>query len=102
MTPFDWAALLAGLGVGTLTSAAFFVGLGLGMRTTLRHARRPAWSFGLLLLSAAVRMSALLGIGWLVAFYGGPWALLGFAVAFLIVRFAATTIARIGIKGGTP
>ncbi len=102
MILFDWTALLAGLGIGTLTSAAFFAGLGLGLRVTLRSARRPGWSFGVLMLSAAVRMSALLGIGWLVAVEGGPWALAGFALAFLVVRFTATTIARVSIKGRTP
>lgn len=92
MMSVDWTAVLVGLGVGTLTSAAFFAGLALGMRFALA---RPN-AGGVLVLSAAARIAALLGIVWVVADQGGPWALAGFGVAFLVVRIAATSLAQFG------
>ncbi len=91
MMPFDWSNLLLGLAVGAGMSAVFFAGLGLGMRWALRSAKPVS----LLFLSAALRISALLGVGWLVVKQGGPWSLLGYAGAFLIVRFVVTTVARV-------
>lgn len=99
MMPFDWSDLLLGLVIGAGMSAIFFAGLGLGMRWALRSAKPVS----VLFLSAALRMSALLGVGWLVVEQGGPWSLLGYAGAFLIVRFVATTVARVApAAGGAP
>jgi len=92
MTPFDWTAALLGLMIGTAISAAFFAGLNAGMRLALRS-QKPV---SLLMASAAIRIAALLGVGWLVSVQGGVWALSGYAAAFLIVRFIAMTIARVG------
>jgi hypothetical protein len=92
MMSFDWNAVVLGLAIGTVMSALFFAGLGVGMRLALRSAKPVA----VLGLSAAFRIFALLGIGWGVVGQGGPWSLLGYAAAFIIVRFITTTIASVG------
>jgi len=91
MIPFDWAALMLGLAIGAATSVVFFAGLRLGVRMAMRSSK----PVGLLVLSSIVRIAALLGIGWLIAEQGGPWPLLGYAAAFVFVRFIAITIARV-------
>lgn len=92
MIPVDWTAMMLGLGVGLVMGAVYFAGLALGIRLALRR-KRPV---GLLSLSAALRIAALLSVGWVVARQGGPWAAPGYAIAFLVVRFVATTLARAG------
>lgn len=94
MMSIDWAPFVLGLTFGTAASVVFFAGLGMGMRIALRSAKPAA----LLMLSAAVRISALLGVGWLVVEQGGPWSLLGFAAAFLTARFVVTTVAGVGVR----
>lgn len=94
--PFDWGAVILGLATGAVTSAVFFAGLGLGMRLALRAAKPVA----VLVMSAALRISALLGIGWLVVGQGGPWSLLGYAAAFIAVRFFTTTVASVRPPSG--
>jgi len=96
MMSFDWSAVVLGLAIGTAMSTFFFAGLGIGMRLALRSAKPVA----VLVLSAALRILALLGIGWVVVGQGGPWSLLGYAAAFLIVRFITTTIASVGTSAG--
>lgn len=93
---FDWSALVMGLVVGAATSAMFFAGLGLGMRLALMSGKPVA----MLVLSGILRISALLGIGWLVVGQGGPWSLLGYAAAFFIVRFITTTVASVSTPAG--
>lgn len=92
MIPFDWMTLLAGLAGGTVISALFFAGLGLGMRIALRRAQ----PLPVLVLSAALRMVLLLAAGWLMAVQAGPWAVAGFALAFLATRLIVTTTLRGG------
>jgi hypothetical protein len=92
MIAFDWTSVGFGLEIGALISALYFGGLGVGMRIALRSGS----PIRALLASAALRMSALIGIGWLVVEQGGPWSLLGYAAAFLIVRFVVTAFARPG------
>ncbi len=96
MMSFDWSAVVLGLAIGTATGVVFFAGLGLGMRMALRAAKPVA----VLVLSAALRISALLGIGWFVVGQGGPWSLLGYAAAFIIVRFITTTVASVSTRSG--
>lgn len=88
MIDVGWAALLLGLTIGTMASALFFAGLAFGMRIALNTGRPVA----ALILSAALRIAMLLAAGWFVA-QSGAWALGGFALSFLLVRFIATTLA---------
>lgn len=82
MIVIDWSAVTLGLGIGAVASLLFFAGLSWGMRTALRMDNPvPA-----LALSAALRIGALLAVGWGVAALSGPFALFGFALAFLTVR----------------
>lgn len=90
MIAFDWTAVMLGLAVGIVMSTVFFAGLAVGMR----HALRRASPVKLLTLSAALRITALLGVGWVVAGQGGPWAAVGYAVAFVVARLVVTTFAR--------
>jgi len=93
MIDIDGFALLLGLIVGASVSALFFAGLAYGMRIAF-GTDRPA---AVLLLSSGMRIALLLAAGWFVA-KTGAWALGGFAVSFLLVRFIATTFARIRPK----
>lgn len=97
MSFVDWQAVILGGGVGSVMGALYFVGLAVGMRWALRS-EVPV---KLLSLSAALRISALLGIGWLVVGQGGPWAGLGYGLTFLAVRFISTAIARLGTPAGS-
>jgi hypothetical protein len=96
MNGVDWTALLIGAGAGIGMSAVYFAGLAIGMQRALRTDR----PMRLLALSGAVRIAALLAAGWFVAAQLGPWALAGYAIAFSVVRFIATSIARAGISAG--
>lgn len=96
MIAMDWIALSLGAGAGTLMSLVFFGGLALGMQQALRTDRMV----GLLVLSAAVRIAAFLGVGWLVVTQAGPWAFAGYGIAFLLCRRIATALARIPVPGG--
>lgn len=96
MMSFDWGAVVVGLIFGTATSAVFFAGLGLGMRMALRSAKPVA----VLMMSSTLRISGLLGIGWLAVGQGGPWSLLGYAAAFTAVRFVTTTVASVRAPSG--
>ena len=84
MIGIDWGLFGIGVGAGLVAGALFFAGLALGMRLAPRV---------VLLSSSALRILVLLGLGWLVAAQGAV-TLVGFAVAFLVARFAATAIAR--------
>ena len=99
MIQIDWNFVVLGLVLGTAAGALFFAGLGLGLRLALRSGQPVR----VLMLSATLRIAALLGIGWLVVSQGGPWALAGFALSFLVVRTIATMVARAGTPtGGAP
>ncbi len=97
MSAVDWPSVVFGGAVGAVMGALFFVGLAVGMRWALRS-ETPV---KLLSLSAALRIAALLGIGWLVVGQGGPWAAIGYALAFFVVRLIATTFARVGVPAGS-
>lgn len=98
MMAFHWTVLGFGAVVGILACGAFFGGLALGMRQALRMAR----PLPVLMASAALRIAALLGLVWWVAGQG-PWALAGFALAFVVMRFFILTVARIpASKGAAP
>ncbi|AKH98776.1 N-ATPase, AtpR subunit [Hoeflea sp. IMCC20628] len=90
MIDIDWTAAMVGFGIGTVMGIVFFVGLAVGIQRALRTKNH----IGILALSAAIRLAAFLGIGWVVVSQAGPWAGLGYGIAFLIVRLVATTLAR--------
>lgn len=93
MIVVDWTSMGLGVLIGFATSAVFFAGLGFGMRLALQTARPVV----LLVLSAVLRIAALLGIGWAIATFGGPFAIAGFVLAFFVTRTIATAIARMGV-----
>ncbi|THH36911.1 ATP synthase subunit AtpR [Aliishimia ponticola] len=98
MIALDWAAFGIGGAAGIAMSVVFFAGLALGMRRALQggHAVRT------LAISAALRISALLGAGWLVATHVGPWGFAGYGLAFFLCRHIATVIARAPQPEGSP
>lgn len=92
MIPFEWSQILIGMGVGAAASALYFAGLAYGLRIALRTAS----PIRILSISATLRMAMLLCAGWIVTTQCGPWAFVGYGAAFFVVRFIATTVARIG------
>ena len=90
MIVVDWGAVAFGITIGTGMSAVFFAGLGFGMRLALRTAR----PVNILVLSAFVRIAALLGAVWGIAQFAGPFALIGFTITFFVTRTIVMTIAR--------
>lgn len=88
----DWHAVIIGFGTGVTVSILYFLGLALSVRLALRLTR----PLSLLLPSAALRIGLLLLAGWLVT-DGGTlgWAFAGYVLAFFIVRFSATLMARL-------
>ena len=89
MIAIDWAMLGLGALTGAIAAALLLAGLALGMRLALGSSHPTP----VLLLSSALRIAALLGVGWLVALQGVT-ALAGFALAFLLVRFGILAFAR--------
>lgn len=94
MITIDWTLLAIGLGAGAVAAALFFAGLGLGMRLALRTAHPLA----VLLPSAALRIALLLAAGWWVATLGAV-ALLGYALAFFVVRLVLVAVLRPAQEG---
>ena len=96
MIDVDWSAFLLGLAIGASVSAVFFAGLAFGIRIAFGATRPTA----VLLLSAGLRIALFLAVGWLVAQIGA-WALAGYALSFLVVRFVIIAFARVRpAKGG--
>ncbi|EPX78228.1 F0F1 ATP synthase subunit A [Litoreibacter arenae] len=89
MIAIDWTLFGFGALAGTFAAALFFAGLAFGMRLALRTARPTS----VLLLSAALRIAALLGLVWWMTTQGLA-ALAGFALAFLVTRFVVLAFAR--------
>ncbi len=85
----DWTAFALGLLAGTVAGAIYFAGLAWGVRRALSGGR----SVAILLPSAAIRIALLLGAGWWTASLGAP-ALVGFALAFLVLRALVVAAAR--------
>lgn len=91
MIAIDSAALVLGLCVGALLSGLFFASLAFSVRVALRSSRPAA----VLLLSSVCRISVLLTAGYyLVVTRGSTWCLVGFVVAFFVVRLLATSWAH--------
>ncbi len=85
----DWTAFALGMLIGSTVGAAYFAGLAWGVRLALRGARPMA----VLLPSAAIRIALLLAAGWGAAQLGVA-ALIGFALAFLALRFFLVAAVR--------
>lgn len=87
----DWPDALMGFGAGVAVSVLYFAGLAVSVRVALRTSRPAAVLFP----SAVLRIGLLLAVGWLVT-DGATlvWAFAGYGVAFLLVRFLATLLAR--------
>jgi len=94
MMPFEWTQVLFGVIVGIGMSTVYFVGLAYSVRIALRSGR----SMLILTISATLRIAMLLGIGWLVTSYLGPWAIYGYGGSFFIARFVATAVANTGAR----
>lgn len=87
----DWPAVITGVGAGIAVSILYFLGLALSVRLALRRSRPVA----VLLPSAVVRIALLLAVGWWVTEEGTRGgAFVGYALAFFLVRFIATLMAR--------
>ncbi len=87
----DWSDALMGFGVGVVVSVVYFAGLAVSVRWALGSCRPSA----MLLPSALVRIGLLLAVGWLVTDGATlAWAFAGYGVAFFLVRFLATLLAR--------
>lgn len=88
----DWSGALMGFGVGVVVSVVYFAGLALSVRAALASSRPAA----VLLPSAVLRIGVLLAVGWLVTDGATlAWAFAGYGVAFFLVRFMATLLARL-------
>lgn len=97
MSSVDWPTMAVGGSVGVVAAGLFFVGLALGIRWAL-HCDMPARA---LAFSAALRISALLGVGWIVVGQGGPWAGIGYALAFIATRQVAKMLIYLNAPIGT-
>ena len=90
--------MIAGVLTGAVTGIAYFVGLAL----TIKRALGSSPVFTLLIVSALIRISVLLFIGWLVANSFGLWAVLCYAATFIVVRQIAVRATRNRISVGVP
>jgi len=90
--------MIAGALTGAITGIAYFAGLAL----TIKRALSSAPVFAFLMVSALVRISVLLFIGWLVANSFGPWAVLCYTATFVVVRQIAVKTTRNRISAGVP
>lgn len=87
----DWLALVAGMGAGLIVSGLFFIGLAWSVKQVVT-ATRPG---RILLLSFISRMTLLLGAGSLIAANSTSlWPLIGYVLAFFMVRLLALRRAR--------
>lgn len=91
MSTLDWPALLLGMLLGLAISSLFFWGLNVGIRRALGAQH----SAGTLLVSFLLRMALLLGIGFaLAALSASLWPLMGYVLAFFVVRWQVIRRAR--------
>ncbi|MHA1547084.1 MAG: N-ATPase subunit AtpR [Alphaproteobacteria bacterium] len=88
MELFDFAI---GAVLGIAASGIFFAALALSVRLAARSAKPGAVILG----SAVLRITLLLAAGWGAADFG-LWSGIGFAVAFVLVRYVAISLARSG------
>lgn len=89
MIELNWMLLGLGIAGGAVAAGIFLAGLAAGIRFALKGGR-PA---PVLAISAALRIVALLALGWWVASLGVS-ALVGFALGFLIMRLVVVSVVR--------
>lgn len=98
MIAIDWLALLLGFLLGLAVSSVFFIGLAWGMRVALASNSPNSKLF----LSFILRLGLLLGIGFLLASLTATlWPVVGYALAYFVVRFIALRRARLEILNAT-
>lgn len=88
MELFDFAI---GTVFGIAASGVFFAALALSVRIVARSAKPGVVILG----SAVLRIAILLAAGWGAADFG-LWSGIGFAVAFVLVKHVAISLARSG------
>ena len=98
LVDFNGSFMVAGAVTGAITGIAYFVGLAL----TIKRALSSSPVFAYLILSALIRIGALLFIGWLVASSFGLGATLCYAASFIVVRQIAVISTRHRISAGVP
>lgn len=87
----DWESVLLGVSFGVPVSILFFAGLAWSVRRALQYTHPST----LLLLSFVCRMAMLLGIGfWLTTDGDNTWPLVGYALAFFLVRLIVVLWAK--------
>lgn len=92
MIDINTSAIVLGAAVGLPMAVLFFWGLNWGMRKALASSSPGS----LLMLSFFVRMALLLGVGLvLTRLTESLWALVGYMLAFLLVRIVTVARARI-------
>lgn len=97
MIVLDWTLLVPGLLAGAAAAGLFLAGLAAGIRLALRRARPSP----VLFLSAALRIAAVLGLGWWIAGLGAQ-ALAGFALGFVLMRTLVLAVVRPAGARGAP
>jgi hypothetical protein len=90
MVYFDWTGLGIGAVAGLVMGGVFFAGLALGVLWSVGSDKALA----ILTLSAALRITAGMGAGWLVLTQLGPWAFAGYGAGFFLSRRMAVAVAR--------
>ena len=93
MIAIEWPAVLLGFSLGVPVNVVFFAGLA----WSIQAARRSARPGMLLLLGSLCRIAILMVVGfWVIATQGAGWCLVGYALAFFLVRLAAVSWVRAG------
>jgi F1F0 ATPase subunit 2 len=87
----DWESVLLGALLGIPISIVFFGGLAWSVQQSLQS-QRPGT---LLILSFICRITMLLGIGfWLTTDGANAWPLVGYTLAFFLVRVLTIILAK--------
>lgn len=86
--------LLIAFGIGLSVSVVFFLGLALGIRKALSSASPVLWLFGSFVLRS---VWVVLAAYWLIQWLHPLSALVGFTLAFMLVRLLSV---RVGGKHG--
>lgn len=98
MMAFEGLPFLLGFLLGLVASSLFFIGLAWGVGLALKSSRPNSTLF----ISFVLRLGWLLGIGFLLASLTATlWPILGYALAYFVVRFIALRRAKREILNAT-